>query len=105
MRSTAPEAGPKAPITVRRSSCTLRLVVSTTRVARARSGATFRAGSEAHPDVDVQFGEARWQARAEVLSAEERAGIWPKITAKFPNFSEYQQKTTRQIPVLLASRP
>lgn len=59
---------------------------------------------EAHPDVDVQVGGARWQARAEVLSAEERAGIWPKITAKFPNFGEYQQKTTRVIPVVRLAR-
>jgi len=59
---------------------------------------------EAHPDVEVQSGEARWQARAEVLSAEERAGVWPKITSRFPNFGEYQKKTTRVIPVVRLAR-
>ena len=44
------------------------------------------------------------QARAEVLSADERASIWPRITAKFPNFGEYQQKTTRVIPVVRLAR-
>jgi F420H(2)-dependent quinone reductase len=59
---------------------------------------------EAHPEVEVQFGQDHWQGRAEVLSAEERARIWPKITAKFPNFGEYQQKTTRVIPVVRLAR-
>ena len=59
---------------------------------------------EAHPDVDVQLGEERWQARAEVLPPDERARVWPKITAKFPNFGEYQKKTTRVIPVVRLAR-
>jgi deazaflavin-dependent oxidoreductase (nitroreductase family) len=59
---------------------------------------------EAHPEVEVQFGQDHWQARAEVLSAEERARLWPKITTKFPNFGEYQQKTTRVIPVVRLAR-
>jgi F420H(2)-dependent quinone reductase len=59
---------------------------------------------EAHPDVDVQIGEDRWRARAEVLSPDERARVWPKITAKFPNFGEYQKKTTRVIPVVRLAR-
>ena len=59
---------------------------------------------EVHPEVEVQFGQDHWQARAEVLSAEERASIWPKITTKFPNFGEYQQKTKRVIPVIRLAR-
>ena len=54
----------------------------------------------ANPDVEVQVGPERWRARAEVLPQEQRAGIWPRITAAMPNFAEYQKKTTRVIPVV-----
>jgi F420H(2)-dependent quinone reductase len=59
---------------------------------------------EANPDVDVQTGDERWRAHAEVLSPEERAAIWPKITARYANFAEYQKKTTRVIPVVRLAR-
>lgn len=55
---------------------------------------------EANPDVEVQIGADRWRARAEVLPQEQRAGIWPKITAAMPNFAGYQKKTSRVIPVV-----
>jgi deazaflavin-dependent oxidoreductase (nitroreductase family) len=59
---------------------------------------------EANPEVDVQIGVERWHARAQVLSKEDRAQIWSRITAKYPNFAEYQQKTTRVIPVVRLAR-
>lgn len=54
----------------------------------------------ANPEVDVQTGPQRWHARAVVLPSDQRAAIWRRITARFPNFAEYQQKTTREIPVV-----
>jgi deazaflavin-dependent oxidoreductase (nitroreductase family) len=55
---------------------------------------------EADPQVEVQVGPEHWRARAEVLSPERRADVWPRITALMPNFAEYQQKTSRVIPVV-----
>jgi F420H(2)-dependent quinone reductase len=59
---------------------------------------------EANPDVDVQLGPERWRARAETLPTEQRAEIWPRITSKYPNFGEYQKKTSRVIPVVRLAR-
>jgi deazaflavin-dependent oxidoreductase (nitroreductase family) len=59
---------------------------------------------EANPDVDVQFGTERWRAHAEILPPEQRAEIWPRITARYPNFAEYQTKTSRVIPVVRLPR-
>jgi deazaflavin-dependent oxidoreductase (nitroreductase family) len=55
---------------------------------------------EADPKVEVQLGQDHWHARAEVLSLEQRAGVWSRITAAMPNFGEYQKKTSRVIPVV-----
>jgi deazaflavin-dependent oxidoreductase (nitroreductase family) len=59
---------------------------------------------EANPQVEVQLGSDRWRARAQVLPPEERARIWPRITAAMPNFGEYQKKTSRVIPVVHLAR-
>ena len=55
---------------------------------------------EANPQVDVQLGPDHYRARAEVLTPEQRADVWPRITAKMPNFGAYQKKTSRVIPVV-----
>ena len=55
---------------------------------------------EANPDVEVQMGAEQWRARAQVLPPEQREGVWSRITSRFPNFAEYQQKTKRMIPVV-----
>jgi F420H(2)-dependent quinone reductase len=38
------------------------------------------------------------------LDGEERATWWDRAVAAFPPYAEYQQKTERRIPVLLATR-
>ncbi|GAA1956415.1 nitroreductase/quinone reductase family protein [Amycolatopsis minnesotensis] len=55
----------------------------------------------ANPDVEVALrGEAPRPMRARVASAEERAELWPKVTAEFRNYAEYQTKTSREIPLV-----
>jgi deazaflavin-dependent oxidoreductase (nitroreductase family) len=55
----------------------------------------------AKPDVEVQLGADKWRARAEIVpEGPERDRLWNAITAELPNFGEYQQKTTRVIPVV-----
>ena len=38
---------------------------------------------------------------AEIADPEERARLWPLITAKHRNYAGYQQKTSREIPLVL----
>lgn len=59
---------------------------------------------EANPEVEVQLGKDHWRAHAQVLPVDERARIWPRITAAMPNFGEYQKKTSRVIPVVRLAR-
>jgi deazaflavin-dependent oxidoreductase (nitroreductase family) len=39
--------------------------------------------------------------RARTATSEERTILWPKITAAYSGYAQYQTKTTRQIPVII----
>jgi F420H(2)-dependent quinone reductase len=55
----------------------------------------------ARPEVGVQLGPDKWQARAlTVDEGPERDRLWKAIVAQMPNFGQYQEKTTRLIPVV-----
>lgn len=58
----------------------------------------------AHPEVEVELGAERFRARAEVLGEPERTVQYQKVAALMPVFAEYQQKTTRTIPVVALHR-
>jgi deazaflavin-dependent oxidoreductase (nitroreductase family) len=55
-----------------------------------------------NPDVEVAIkGAPKKPMRARVASAEERARLWPLVTADHKNYAAYQTKTTREIPLVL----
>lgn len=55
-----------------------------------------------NPDVEVAMvGQPKRPMRAHVATAEERARMWPIITAKHKNYAGYQKKTQREIPLVL----
>jgi deazaflavin-dependent oxidoreductase (nitroreductase family) len=57
---------------------------------------------EANPDVQVAVGgKAKQRRRARIATADERAEMWPQITAQYRNYAGYQSKTTREIPLVL----
>ncbi|MEU3738149.1 MULTISPECIES: nitroreductase family deazaflavin-dependent oxidoreductase [unclassified Streptomyces] len=57
------------------------------------------------PDVRLRVGtEERFAARAETLSAEEKARVWPGLVELFAPYADYQAKTDRDIPVVRLSR-
>ncbi|MGZ4524620.1 MAG: nitroreductase/quinone reductase family protein [Mycobacteriaceae bacterium] len=57
---------------------------------------------QAKPEVEVSLqGKAKQPMRARVATAEERARMWPRITAEHKNYAGYQRKTTREIPLVL----
>ena len=59
-----------------------------------------------HPDVEVVVGGKPKQAmRARVATAEERAALWPKVTAAYKGYGNYQTKTKREIPLVLLEPP
>ncbi len=71
-----------------------------------------RGGDDAHPawflnirsdprvEVSLQ-GKPRVPMRARMATPEERARLWPLVTADHKNYAGYQTKTTREIPLVL----
>ena len=57
-----------------------------------------------NPDVKIEVGTDTIDVRARVLEDEARAPIWEKQKQLMPGFAEYEQKTSRQIPVVLLER-
>jgi deazaflavin-dependent oxidoreductase (nitroreductase family) len=55
----------------------------------------------ANPDVNIQVKGRRQGAHAETADQEQRARLWPRLTAIWPDYDTYQTKTTRQIPVVI----
>jgi deazaflavin-dependent oxidoreductase (nitroreductase family) len=55
----------------------------------------------ANPRVELQDGPQRQDMTARELGGEERAEWWARAVAAYPPYAEYQQKTTRQIPVFV----
>jgi deazaflavin-dependent oxidoreductase (nitroreductase family) len=58
----------------------------------------------ANPVVTVEVGEERFDARASVASGEERERLYDAQATLLPQFNEYREKTTRQIPVVVLER-
>jgi deazaflavin-dependent oxidoreductase (nitroreductase family) len=54
----------------------------------------------ANPLVSVEVGTDRFQARAAVTSEPERSRLYRKMVKMMPSFAEYEEKTTRVIPVI-----
>jgi deazaflavin-dependent oxidoreductase (nitroreductase family) len=55
-----------------------------------------------NPDVEVSMkGEPKRRMRARVANPEERARLWPRVTAGHKNYGNYQSKTQREIPLVL----
>jgi deazaflavin-dependent oxidoreductase (nitroreductase family) len=56
----------------------------------------------AEPSVEVAVkGGPKQPMTATVASADERARLWPLVTADHRNYAGYQEKTSREIPLVL----
>jgi deazaflavin-dependent oxidoreductase (nitroreductase family) len=60
---------------------------------------------KANPRIKVEVGSQTFTALAQELDGAARAVLWPKLVAEYPTVGEYQARTTRQIPVLMLTRP
>ncbi|RII20323.1 putative nitroreductase [Streptomyces sp. YIM 130001] len=59
---------------------------------------------QAEPDVRIQVGPERFEARASTLSTEEKERVWPGLVELFAPYASYREKTDRDIPVVRISR-
>jgi deazaflavin-dependent oxidoreductase (nitroreductase family) len=56
------------------------------------------------PEVEVQVMGDLFRARARTASAKEKPELWRTMASEWPAYDEYQQKTEREIPVVVLER-
>jgi deazaflavin-dependent oxidoreductase (nitroreductase family) len=56
---------------------------------------------EANPRTTVQVGSERREVVARRASAEEKRRLWPRLNEVWPDYERYQQRTERDIPVVI----
>jgi deazaflavin-dependent oxidoreductase (nitroreductase family) len=55
----------------------------------------------ADPEVELTLHGSTRPMRARVASAEEKAALWPRVVDRYPGYGRYQERTGRDIPVVL----
>jgi len=58
---------------------------------------------EANSECAVEEGKRRIDATARRVSDEEKAELWPRLLEVYPDYDDYQARTTRNIPVIRVS--
>jgi deazaflavin-dependent oxidoreductase (nitroreductase family) len=57
-----------------------------------------------HPEVGVQIKGDRFRARARTARGDERERLWRQMNRVWPHYDEYQERTDREIPVVVLER-
>ena len=57
-----------------------------------------------NPHVTVQVKADRFSARARTATAEEKPTLWETMRTIWPDYDSYQQRTDREIPVVVLER-
>ena len=55
----------------------------------------------AHPDIELTMSGRRRPMRARQASPDERAALWPRVTAAYGGYRGYQGRTSREIPLVI----
>jgi deazaflavin-dependent oxidoreductase (nitroreductase family) len=58
----------------------------------------------ANPDTTIQIGPEIRAVRARVADPDEHARLWPKAVAAYSDYRRYQQRTNREIPMVILQR-
>lgn len=58
----------------------------------------------AHPQATAEVGTENFNVKATVLTGEERDRFYAEQAKRYPQFADYQTKTTRKIPVVALER-
>jgi deazaflavin-dependent oxidoreductase (nitroreductase family) len=56
---------------------------------------------KAEPHVELQDGSVTRDFTAREVTGEEKAQWWERAVAAYPDYADYQEKTTREIPVFV----
>jgi deazaflavin-dependent oxidoreductase (nitroreductase family) len=56
---------------------------------------------KASPATTVRVGRERREVVARQASADEKLGLWPRLVEMYPDYAVYQQRTERDIPVVV----
>jgi deazaflavin-dependent oxidoreductase (nitroreductase family) len=56
---------------------------------------------EANPEVEVQVKGDKMRARARTATREEKQKLWPIMTSEWPDYDRYQERTEREIPLVI----
>jgi F420H(2)-dependent quinone reductase len=59
---------------------------------------------KANPLTTVQVGSERRRVVARKADPEEKQRLWPRLNEVWPDYEAYQQRTDRDIPVVILSR-
>jgi deazaflavin-dependent oxidoreductase (nitroreductase family) len=57
----------------------------------------------AHPDTTIEVKDRTIPVHASTADGDERARLWSRMTEVWPAYDEYQQRTEREIPVVVLS--
>jgi len=55
----------------------------------------------ANPEAMVEVGDREVRVRAEEADSEEKSRLWQKMVEMYPAYDAYQEKTEREIPLLV----
>jgi deazaflavin-dependent oxidoreductase (nitroreductase family) len=55
----------------------------------------------ANPETTIQIGSERRLVRARVAGPEERERLWPMVVEAYSGYADYQERTDREIPVVI----
>ena len=56
---------------------------------------------QANPAVEVTAGGSTRKMWARIASADEKAELWPKVVAAYKGYGAYQERTDRDIPLVI----
>jgi deazaflavin-dependent oxidoreductase (nitroreductase family) len=56
---------------------------------------------DANPEVGIQVKDKKMRARARTATPEEKPELWSIMTEQWPAYDSYQEKTDREIPVVV----
>lgn len=55
----------------------------------------------ANPDTTIQVGSERRAVHARLATAKERERLWPEVVTLYSGYRDYQERTDRQIPLVV----
>jgi deazaflavin-dependent oxidoreductase (nitroreductase family) len=70
----------------------------------AREHPSWYKNLEASPDATIQVKDDQIPVRATSAQGDERRRLWSAMTEVWPPYDQYQQKTQREIPIVVFSR-